>query len=105
MKNFFTVILLLIFFLVCGVHAEMLIDGKVVIDNIPKVEPSFFQKVAEFFETFPAWLSAFTALVTAATGITILTPNKTDDKVLNAILNFLNLLAGNFGKNKNSKKE
>ncbi len=49
----------------------------------------------------PAWVSAITALVTAATAITALTPTKTDDKALAFILHILNLVAGNIGKNKN----
>jgi len=54
------------------------------------------------FESFPAWLTAITAVVTAATMVTALTPTKADDKVANAILWVLNMLAGNFGKNKNA---
>ena len=58
--------------------------------------------ISKFFASFPAWLTAITALVTAATMITALTPTKADDKVTNAILKVLNFLAGNFGKNKNA---
>jgi len=50
----------------------------------------------------PAWLHAITALVTAATAVTALTPSTADDKVLNMVLRVLNLLAGNVGKNKNA---
>lgn len=50
----------------------------------------------------PAWLEAITAVVTAATLITILTPTKADDAVVNFLLKVLNILAGNFGKNKNA---
>ena len=38
----------------------------------------------------PAWVSAITALVTAATAITALTPTKTDDKAISFILRILN---------------
>ncbi len=62
----------------------------------------FFGMLAGFFDSFPAWLTAITAVVTAATGITVLTPTKTDDEVVGMILKVLNLLAGNFGKNKNA---
>lgn len=55
----------------------------------------------EFFDSLPAWLVAITAVVTAATGITSLTPTKSDDKAINAILKVLNALAGNFLKNRN----
>lgn len=58
--------------------------------------------MVEFFESLPAWVVALTSLVTAATGITALTPTKTDDKVLNILLKALNILAGNVRKNKNA---
>ena len=50
----------------------------------------------------PAWVAAITALVTAATGITALTPTKTDNKIVDGALKFLNILAGNVLKNKNA---
>lgn len=53
------------------------------------------------FEALPAWLVAITSVVTAATAITALTPTQTDDRILNAVLRVLNVLAGNFGKNTN----
>lgn len=55
-----------------------------------------------FFDLLPAWLVAITALVTAANGITVLTPTKTDDKFVNSILRVLNTLSMNIGKNKNA---
>lgn len=55
-----------------------------------------------FFDALPAWLVAITSVVTAATAVTALTPTKTDDKIVNAILRVLNFLAGNVGKNKNA---
>ena len=54
------------------------------------------------FEALPGWLVAITSVVTAATAITALTPTKTDDAVVNAILRVLNIFAGNVGKNKNA---
>jgi len=53
-------------------------------------------------ESFPVWLVAITALVTAANGITSLTPTTSDDKVVNALLKLLNTLSLNVGKNKNA---
>ena len=43
-----------------------------------------------------------TALVTLAAAIAVITPSKTDDKVLNAILDVINALALNVGKAKNA---
>ena len=59
-------------------------------------------KISAFFTSLPAWLIGITALVTAATAITAMTPSKSDDKIANAILKLLNVLSGNFGKNKNA---
>ena len=54
------------------------------------------------FDVLPAWLNAITALVTAATAITALTPTKVDDEYVSMALRVLNTLAGNFMKNKNA---
>jgi len=56
----------------------------------------------EFFEAFPVWLVAITGIVTAFTAVTTITPNKSDDKYIQIVLDVLNLLAGNVGKNKNA---
>jgi len=55
----------------------------------------------DFLNSFPVWLQAITAVVTAATAITAITPTKTDDKWISKILKALNFLAGNFAKNTN----
>jgi len=55
-----------------------------------------------FFDALPGWLNAITALVTAATAVTALTPTQADDKVVAVVLRALNVLAGNFGKNRNA---
>jgi len=60
------------------------------------------QTLLDFFEAFPAWLTAITSVVTAATAITALTPTKTDDKYISILLRGLNVLAGNVAKNKNA---
>ena len=49
-----------------------------------------------------AWIAAATAAVVGANAITILTPTKSDDKVVNFLLGILNFLSGNFGKNANA---
>jgi len=59
----------------------------------------------EFFEVFPVWIVALSTVVTACTAITAITPTKTDDKYIQIVLDALNLLAGNFGKNKNKDAE
>lgn len=58
--------------------------------------------IINLLDAAPAWLTAITGLVTAATAITALTPTTADDKALNMVLRVLNLLAGNVGKNKNA---
>lgn len=62
------------------------------------------ESVIEFLtsEQFQAWVIAVTGVVTAATAITALTPTETDNKILNAVLKVLNILAGNVLKNKNA---
>ena len=51
---------------------------------------------------FGAYIEGLCQIVTACTAITMLTPTKSDDKVFNMILKGINLLSGNFGKNKNA---
>ena len=55
-----------------------------------------------YADVLPSWLVAITAIVTAATAVTALTPTKTDDRIIGIILRILNIFAGNFGKNKNA---
>ena len=51
------------------------------------------------------WIAAVTGVVTAATAVTMLTPSKADDKIVNSILTVLNFLALNIFKNKNADAE
>lgn len=58
----------------------------------------------EFYSsgTFGNWIMALTTMVTGMTAITAMTPTNVDNKVMNMILKALNLMAGNFGMNKNA---
>ena len=58
--------------------------------------------LAELLEGIPLWVNALTGVVAAATAVTALTPSKSDDALLNTVLRILNMIAGNFGKNKNA---
>lgn len=60
------------------------------------------ESITAILEAAPAWLTAVTSLVTAATAITALTPTRSDDEVVDKILRILNFLAGNFGANRNA---
>jgi hypothetical protein len=60
------------------------------------------EQISEILEAAPVWLTAITGVVTAATAITALTPSKSDDEIINKVLRVLNILAGNFLKNKNA---
>lgn len=47
------------------------------------------------------YIAPFTAVVTAATAITAITPTRRDDKIIGIVLKILNIVAGNFLRNKN----
>ncbi len=51
---------------------------------------------------FGNWVAAITMVVTASNAITVLTPTNVDNQVLDVVLRILNILSGNFGKNKNA---
>lgn len=46
------------------------------------------------------WVTAALSVIGGFRVITTMTPNKTDDKILNGILKFLNFFSGAIGKNK-----
>ena len=58
--------------------------------------------ILNFFADSPAWINALLSICVSATGITILTKNNYDNKVLNIIIKILNILAGNILRNKNA---
>jgi len=58
--------------------------------------------VIDFFNSIPMWLNAITNMIALATTITMFTPTKVDDKLMNKALRVLNIFAGNFYKNKNA---
>lgn len=55
----------------------------------------------EFLSSVMVYVAPVTAVVTAATAVTALTPTKVDNKIIDIILRILNILAGNFLMNKN----
>lgn len=63
------------------------------------------QTVIDLYGALPEWVEAITAIVTAATLLTALTPTKTDNKIVDSIQVVLNVLAGNVLKNKNADSE
>ena len=46
------------------------------------------------------YIAPVTAVITAATAITAITPTKIDNKIIDIVLRILNILAGNFLMNK-----
>ena len=60
------------------------------------------ETLTSIITSMPVWLTAITALVTAAAGIAAITPTKSDDKIIGIILNIVNGIGLNFGKAKNA---
>ena len=88
-----------VFGLVFTILLTMLFAPMLMADE---TSPQLLVSFSEIMAMLPAWLVAITSVVTAATAITALTPNQADNEFLDKVLKFLNLLAGNFGKNKNA---
>lgn len=53
------------------------------------------------FGQLPDWVNALTGVVTSATAITMMTPTRSDDQIVDWLLKILNFLSGNFGHNTN----
>jgi len=54
------------------------------------------------FTNLPVWIGMALTLVGAVSAITAVTPTKSDDKIVAAVLRVLNILSLNIGKNKNA---
>ena len=65
----------------------------------------FITQLFTWANDLPDWLNALSALVLGATGITLLTPTKKDNEILDAVSKVLNFLAGNVAHNKNADSE
>lgn len=61
-------------------------------------EPS---KLMEFFANFPAWATMALTIFTALSAITTVTPNTSDDAIVNFIIKVLKFVTLNVGKDKN----
>ena len=63
------------------------------------MEGTVFQSISDFIATY---LPTVLIVIGAAASIATLTPNKTDDKILQLILDLVNFVGANFGKAKNN---
>lgn len=59
----------------------------------------------EFIDAAPAWVNALTAAFVGLKALTMLTPTKADNVILDKILKVLNFLALNILKDKNADSE
>ena len=58
--------------------------------------------IINLFANYPAWVNALLSLCVGATAITALTPSSVDNRILGIIIKVLNVVAGNFLRNKNA---
>ena len=61
--------------------------------------------IINFIDQLPAIVNALMGLVVAANAVTIITPTRIDDDALGFVnkgLRVLNVIAGNFGRNRNA---
>ena len=65
------------------------------------IKDNIMEMIMTMFGQLPDWVNALTGIVTSATALTVLTPTRSDDKILDWILKILNFISGNFGKNTN----
>lgn len=62
------------------------------------MEDTIFQTISNFVTTY---LPTALAIIGAFAAIATVTPNKTDDKIIQFLMDVVNFLGGNFGKAKN----
>lgn len=62
------------------------------------MEPTIFTVISE---TIAKWVPILLTIIGSFAIIAVATPNKSDDKIVQFILDLLNFLGGNFGKAKN----
>lgn len=65
---------------------------------------TIFQAIYTFFDSFPAWLNAIMAVISAASAVTALTPTPRDDQIVGKIYRVLQLLALNIKEMKSQSK-
>jgi hypothetical protein len=56
-----------------------------------------FMSLSSFVDSLPAWLSAVTGIIAAASAVAALTPTPRDDRVLGKLYKIVDLLALNVG--------
>ena len=66
------------------------------------MEITLIQTVTDFISH---WVPIIVSIVGSFAIVATLTPNKTDDKIIQIILDVVNFLGANFGKSKNSGDE
>ncbi len=64
------------------------------------MEGTIFETISNIITT---WIPIVTSLVGAAAVIATATPNKSDDRIVQVILDVVNFLGANFGKAKNGE--
>jgi hypothetical protein len=65
------------------------------------MEGTIFQQISDFIAQ---WLPVVTSVVGTFAIIATVTPNKSDDRIVQFLEDIINFLGGNFGKAKNNKE-